>query len=76
MREMGIQALHPKPRTSAPSKAHTKYPYRLRGLTINRPRQVYAADITFIPMEKCFIAPSLGAYLVAVIDWHSRRVLA
>ncbi len=70
MREMGIQALHPKPRTSAPSKAHTKYPYRLRGLTINRPRQVYAADITFIPMGKGFL------YLVAVIDWYSRRVLS
>ena len=70
MREMGIQALHPKPRTSAPSTAHKKYPYRRRGLTINRPRQVCAADITFIPMEKGFL------YLVAVIDWYSRRVLS
>ena len=53
-----------------PSKAHTKYPYRLSGLAINRPKQVYAADITYIPMEKG------NLYLVSVIDWYSRRVLA
>ncbi len=70
MRQIGVEALHPKPRTSVPSKAHTKYPYRLRGLAINRPKQVYAADITYIPMEKG------NLYLVAVIDWYSRRVLA
>lgn len=70
MRVMGIQAVHPKPKTSAPSKAHRIYPYQLRGLVIDRPRQVYAADITYIPMAKGFL------YLVAVIDWYSRRVLS
>jgi putative transposase len=70
MRVMGIQAVHPKPKTSVPGKAHRIYPYQLRGLTIERPKQVYAADITYIPMAKGFL------YLVAVIDWYSRRVLS
>ena len=70
MRLMGIQAIYPKPRTSAPNKAHTIYPYLLRDLDINRPGQVYAADITYIPMERGFL------YLVAIIDWYSRMVLA
>lgn len=55
MRQMGIQALHPKPKTSAPGKAHKIYPYQLRGLAIDHPRQVYAADITYIPMAKGFL---------------------
>ena len=70
MRQMGIMALYPKPRTSRPGKGHKIYPYRLRGLAIERPNQVWASDITYIPMARGF------AYLVAIIDWYSRKVLA
>jgi len=70
MRLMGISAIYPKRRTSIPDKDHTIYPYLLRGLDITRPGQVYATDITYIPMEKGFV------YLVAVIDWFSRKVLS
>lgn len=70
MRRMGLEALYRKPRTSVPDKAHTVYPYLLRDLPIERPNQVWAADITYIPMRQGFV------YLVAVMDWHSRRVLA
>lgn len=70
MRTMGLVALYPRRRTSIPNKDHEIYPYLLRGLEITRARQVYAADITYIPMAKGFL------YLVAVIDWHSRMVLS
>ena len=70
MRLMGIEALGPKPRTSQPAPGHKIYPYLLRGLTIDRPNQVWAADITYIPIGRGFL------YLVAVIDWTSRAVLS
>lgn len=70
LRTMGIMALYPKARTSRPGKGHRVYPYRLRGVQITRPDQVWAADITYIPMAKGFV------YLVAILDWHSRKVLA
>ena len=70
MRLMGIEAVYPKPRTSRPHPQHKVYPYLLRGLTINRPNQVWATDITFIPMARGFM------YLVAIMDWHSRKVLS
>jgi len=70
MRLMGIVVIYPKKRTSIPGKGHTIYPYLLRKLKVTRPGQVYATDITFIPMEKGFV------YLVAVIDWFSRKVLS
>ena len=70
MRLMGIQALYPKQRTSAPNKAHKVYPYLLRGLSIERSNQVWCADITYLPMARGF------AYLVAIMDWHSRKVLS
>ena len=70
MRLMGLRAIYPKRRTSSPGEGHRIYPYLLRGIKVTRPRQVYAADITYIPMAKGFL------YLVAVIDWHSRKALA
>jgi len=70
MRRMGIEALGPKPRTSTPAPGHKIYPYLLRDLTIDRPNQVWAADITYIPIGRGFL------YLVAVIDWASRAVLS
>ncbi len=70
MRRMGIEALGPKPRTSNPAPGHKVYPYLLRDLTIDRPNQVWAADITYIPIGRGFL------YLVAVIDWASRAVLS
>ena len=70
MRVMGITALYPKPRLSRPAAGHRIYPYRLRGLTIDRPNQVWASDITYLPMARGFL------YLVAVMDWCSRKVLA
>jgi putative transposase len=70
MRRMGIEALGPKPRTSKPAPGHKIYPYLLRDLTIDRPNQVWAADITYIPIGRGFL------YLVAVIDWASRAVLS
>jgi putative transposase len=70
MRHMGLRALYPKRRTSQPGKGHKVYPYLLRGLNIDRPNQVWAADICYIPMAKGFM------YLVAIMDWHSRRVLS
>ena len=70
MRLMGLEALGPKPKTSRPAAQHRIYPYLLRGLAINRPNQVWAADITYVPMPRGFL------YLVAVIDWYSRYVLA
>jgi putative transposase len=70
MRRMRIQALYRAPRTSKRHPAHKIYPYLLRGLTIDRPNQVWATDITYLPMAKGFV------YLCAVLDWHTRRVLA
>ena len=70
MRQMGIVALYPRRRTSQPGKGHKIYPYRLKGLRIDRPNQVWASDISYVPMAKGFM------YLVAIIDWHSRKVLA
>jgi putative transposase len=67
---MGIEALYRKPNTSRKHPAHPVYPYLLRGLIIDRPNQVWATDITYIPMHRGFV------YLVAVMDWFSRRVLA
>jgi len=70
MRLMGIEALGPKPNTSQPAPGHKIYPYLLRGLTIERPNHVWAADITYIPIGQGFL------YLVAIIDWASRSVLS
>ena len=70
MQKMGLQAVCPRPRTSIPDKQHQKYPYLLRGLDINRSNQVWAADITYVPMPLGLI------YLVAIMDWFSRFVLA
>jgi len=70
MRVMRIEAIYQKPNTSRRHPDHVVYPYLLRGLVIDRPNQVWCADITYIPMAKGFV------YLVAVMDWFSRRVLA
>jgi putative transposase len=70
MRKMGIAALGPKPRTSKPAPGHKIFPYLLRGLAIERPNQVWCADITYIPIGRGFL------YLVAIMDWASRAVLA
>ena len=70
MRRMGIETLYRKPNTSNPAPGHKIYPYLLRGLSITRPNQVWAMDITYIPMARGFV------YLAAVVDWFSRRVLA
>jgi putative transposase len=70
MRIMGLEAIYQKPNTSKPHPQHKIYPYLLRGLPIERPNQVWCADITYIPMARGFV------YLVAVMDWFSRRVLA
>jgi putative transposase len=70
MRIMGIEALAPKPRTSEAAPEHTRFPYLLRHLDIVRPNQVWASDITYIPTRHGH------CYLVAVMDWYSRRVLS
>lgn len=70
MKRMGIEALYRKPATSKPAPGHQIYPYLLRKLPITRPNQVWAMDITYIPMARGFV------YLAAVVDWFSRRVLA
>jgi len=70
MRVMGIEAVAPKRRTSLPDDNHRKYPYLLGGLEITAADQVWCADITYIPMERGF------GYLVAIMDWHTRAVLA
>jgi putative transposase len=70
MRRMGIEALYRRPHTSKPADGHKIYPYLLRGLTVERANQVWAMDITYIPMAHGFV------YLAAVVDWFSRRVLA
>ena len=70
MDKMGIVALYRKPNTSAPHPAHRIYPYLLKNLVIERPNQVWATDITYIPMKRGFV------FLVAILDWATRRVLA
>ncbi len=71
MRVMGLSALYPKARkTSLPGKDHKIYPYLLKDLTIDHPNQIWCADITYIPLAKGF------GYLVAIMDWHSRKVLS
>ena len=70
MRLMGLQAIYQKPRTSDPHPDHRIYPYLLRGLVIDRANQVWCTDITYIPMRRGFL------YLVAIMDWWSRKVLA
>jgi len=69
MRKMGIAALGPRPRTTKPAPGHKIFPYLLRNMVIDRPNQVWAADITYVPIGRGFL------YLVAVIDWASRAVL-
>ncbi len=70
MRKMGIEALYCKPRTTKRNPAHRIYPYLLRGLPVTRSNQVWAMDITYIPMKRGFV------YLTVVMDWYSRRVLS
>jgi len=70
MRIMGLKAIYRRPRTSKPASGHKIYPYLLRGMKITRPNQVWATDITYIPMARGFL------YLVAIIDWYSRYVLS
>ena len=70
MRVMGIEAIYQRPNTSRPAPEHRVYPYLLRGLEVSRVSQVWAADITYIPMARGFL------YLVAIMDWYSRYVLA
>ena len=70
MRAMGLEAIYRKPNTSKPAPEHRIYPYLLKGVTVDRVNQVWAADITNLPMSRGFL------YLVAIMDWHSRYVLA
>ena len=70
MKRMGIEAIYRRPNTSKAAPGNKIYPYLLRGLTVDRPNQVWAMDITYIPMARGFV------YLAAVVDWFSRRVLA
>ena len=70
MKRMGIQAVYRRPNTSKPAPGHKIYPYLLRNLPVTRPNQVWAMDMTYIPMARGFV------YLAAVIDWFSRRVLS
>lgn len=70
MRLMRLKPIYQKPNTSKPAKGHKVYPHLLKGLPVTRPHQVWASDITYIPMRKGFL------YLVAIIDWHTRKVLA
>jgi len=67
---MGLKAIYRHPRTSKPAPGHKIYPYLLGDLRITRPNQVWAADITYIPMAHGFL------YLIAIIDWYSRYVLS
>jgi len=70
MRLMVLEAIYPKPKLSAANSEHRKFPYLLRGVAVNRVNQVWATDITYVPLPRGFM------YLVAVIDWHSRYVLS
>tara|TARA_R110002072_G_scaffold154362_1_gene304180 strand:+ start:314 stop:886 length:573 start_codon:yes stop_codon:yes gene_type:complete len=70
MRLMGLMPIYQKPNTSKAAKGHKIYPYLLRGLRVDRPNQVWCSDITYLPMRRGFL------YLVAIMDWHTRKVLA
>ncbi len=70
MRLMGLMPIYQKPNTSKAAKGHKTWPYLLKGLRVTRPNQVWAADITYLPMRRGFL------YLVAIMDWHTRKVLA
>jgi putative transposase len=70
MRRMGIEAIYRKPNTSKPAQGHKIYPYLLRNVAVTRVNQVWATDISYVPMKRGFV------YLIAVIDWFSRRVLS
>jgi putative transposase len=70
MRKMGLMPIYQRPKTSTPAPGHKIYPYLLRGLTIDRPNQVWCTDLTYIPLARGFL------YLVAIMDWWSRKVLA
>jgi len=70
MRQMAMEAVYPRPRTTIANARAARHPYLLRNLKIERPNQVWCADITYIPMRRGFL------YLVAILDWHSRKVLA
>lgn len=70
MRLMGLMPIYQKPNTSRPTKGHKIWPYLLKGLRVNRPNQVWAVDITYLPMRRGFL------YLVAIMDWFTRKVLA
>ena len=70
MQKMGLESLAPKPNTSLANKAHKVYPYLLRNLEVNQPNQVWCTDITYIRLKGGFV------YLVAIMDWHSRKVLS
>jgi putative transposase len=70
LRVMGLEAIYPKPRTTVPAAGHKVYPYLLRGVAVERPRRVWSADITYLPL------PSGLMYLAATIDWYSRLVVA
>lgn len=70
MQLMGLQAIYPQPRPKGSGQAHKVYPYLLRGVQLTRPNQVWGADITYLPMPQGFM------YLVAILDWFSRYVLA
>ena len=67
---MGIAAIYPKPRTSIPNKQHRKYPYLMKDMEVTGPNQAWCTDITYIRLEQGFV------YLVAIMDWYSRRVLS
>jgi putative transposase len=70
MKKMAIEAIYRRPNTSKPAPGHKVYPYLLRKLAVTRPNQVWATDITYIPMARGFV------YLIAIVDWFSRRVLS
>ena len=70
MRAVGLEAIYRKPNTSKPASGHRIYPYLLKGVAVDRVNQVWAADITYLPMARGFL------YLVAIMDWHSRYVLS
>jgi putative transposase len=70
MARMGLAAIYQRPKTTVRHPQHRVFPYLLRNMAIDEPDQVWCADITYIPMRRCFL------YLVAIMDWHSRRVLS